>query len=174
MILAAAAFPIMRDALIRAQTAKAQTDVLAIEKALNLYHIDYMEYPSTQNSAMSNSQSVDRMHVLTTPIAYISPLPFVPWYGKKGLFYYDGMQPASSDFEPQYKIQGNYAVWVTTISNYLGGKTNGPLPDWSIDCGGPLSICSSPSPRYWYSPTNGLLSIGGIWRDSDGNNSFNR
>jgi hypothetical protein len=44
---------------------------------------------------------------------------------------------------------------------------------WSISSGGPVSVNNdSPKRTWWYSPTNGILSLGEFWYDSKGNTSF--
>lgn len=173
LTLSALSYPTLRDALIRAQVTKTKTDIGAIEKALYLYRVDNKSYPVSKYLPVFSYCEVDRIIVLTFPVSYLSPVPYLPWYGKSGIIVPSQSNPTNEMREFQYKNQMNYLVWITRKYDQSVESLNNSLPDWSISSGGPISVNFGSDPAIWYSPTNGLLSIGGFWRDSNGISSFN-
>lgn len=86
-ILAAIAIPNMLEAQTRSKVARAQADQRSLATALEAYAVDRNEYPTYKNSidyAPFAGESVTFVPILlTTPISYITSLPFDPFTGKR-------------------------------------------------------------------------------------------
>ncbi|MBN2327179.1 MAG: prepilin-type N-terminal cleavage/methylation domain-containing protein [Candidatus Omnitrophica bacterium] len=172
-ILSMLVIPQARDSMIRAQVVKSQTDMAAIENALHLYHADYSIYPNTRLTPMTRGAEIHKLACLTTPVAYLSDFPFLPWYGETGRPYAKADRLSNGDI--QNKVHSNYIVWVSYSVLYESDDNtllSNPLPDWMMFSGGPVSVYSGADPGRWFSPTNGMRSEGGFWLDSDGSLSF--
>lgn len=86
-ILAAIAVPNFLNAQTRAKIARCETDMKALETALEMYRMDKGHYPYWQDSAGTNVNPVNRRLIpLTTPMAYMSSVPVDPFiYGPPGV-----------------------------------------------------------------------------------------
>lgn len=119
-ILAAIAVPNFLNAQVRAKVAKAQSEMKSLQLALESFFIDNNSYPPMCSDRQYRSQyrdvfgdaeksTIDIAHIavgarrdrriyLTTPVAYISSIPFDPFnsdgtstsygYGSNGMSYY--------------------------------------------------------------------------------------
>ncbi len=75
-ILAVIAVPNFQNALIKAKVSKAYGDMQAISRALNMYRMDYNNFPLASNLKDTVMLLHNfRLRPLTTPSAYISRLP---------------------------------------------------------------------------------------------------
>ncbi|MBN2329803.1 MAG: prepilin-type N-terminal cleavage/methylation domain-containing protein [Candidatus Omnitrophica bacterium] len=80
-ILAAIAVPNFLSAQIRAKVARAEADMRNISTALESYRLDNNFYPPASLADGSTRRKVfDRYVNLTTPVAYMSTIPFDPFF----------------------------------------------------------------------------------------------
>lgn len=168
-VLALTVFSSHRYALIKSGITKSQTDFLLIKNGLSAYYIDHGCYPATMNFlSMIHSLEIHQATLLTTPFAYVAPVPVFPWYGKMGVEY-----SVSSQNKGENTVRYNrYANYILTIPTEKMVQNKSTFL-WSISSGGPVSVNhATPQRALWYSPTNGILSFGGFWSDSRGNESF--
>ena len=88
-ILAAIAVPNFLEAQTRAKVSKSKADMRTLLVATESYRVDYNSIPPYDGD---HNQEPDwwgyTPHLLTTPIAYITSLPFQPFYDK-------GLHPGS-------------------------------------------------------------------------------
>lgn len=160
------AYPPTQNALIKSNLAKAHADILSISKAITLYRMDHSDYPHTQHDIIC-CQEIQRLSVLTTPTAYLPVSPVSPWAGRR---YFIDEEEMIDVNDRDYRYQTNYMVMTTNSQ----AKSDEPFPihGWVVFSGGPLSPEVSPNPETWYSVTNGLISRGGLWHDSNGRTSL--
>lgn len=166
MLLAITAFPYFQNALIRAHTAKINSDFHLIKNSLEMYRTDHRMYP--WQHGIVNLRLIDEVFELTTPVAYLEQIPQNPFLGKI----------AEVEVDPFF-----YPTGFTRHQNYYLGVRNfitdrkifdeDTPPSWSISSGGPISFGTHRSATRWYSSTNGIRSFGGFWMDSTGLSTFN-
>ncbi len=161
-------FPSIQNAIVRAQCAKVQTDMISIRDALTAYHAVHSAFPVIEQN-MYKGVEINRFAILTTPINYIGSIPELPWRGKETTFHFD------DDFLPGRIVKDlNYQIMSFNYvpENFPFTLYNFSPPGWNLMSGGPVSPSVGWQPRYWYSPTNGLYSAGGFYLDSYGTSSF--
>jgi len=80
-ILAAIAVPNFLEAQIRAKVARAQNDIRSLAVGMETYCVDWNDYPGrSDESIFAGYAGPDRGLIrLTTPVAYVSSLPFDPF-----------------------------------------------------------------------------------------------
>ncbi len=78
-ILAAIAVPNFMNARIRAKISRVQADQRNFGNAMEMYYLDNTAYPWTATLPQGNMPIERRWIPLTTPIAYISSLPYDPF-----------------------------------------------------------------------------------------------
>lgn len=151
-ILAAIALPNFLEAQTRSKVARTKSDLRTIATALEAYHVDNKAYP--QAAAIFPPQ---RLHPLTSPVAYITSLPIDPFAGggPMRVYFYGAMDlTAASRWllagrGPDLKSSTNpiefYPGWQEGL--FLGQVVNF---DYMI-----------------YDPTNGTVSWGDVYRASD-------
>jgi type II secretion system protein G len=163
-ILAAIAVPNFLEAQIRAKVSRVKADHYAIATALETYRVDNNNYPET--NIMTRWQ---RFIMLTTPIAYMTSVP------------YDPLLP-HSDWD-----EDDHINWGPRHGAYKMGCTPLVHPSrWALASNGPDLDEDSVPIRFYpgysdevfmtlhpdfnfaiYDPTNGSVSNGDVWRLSD-------
>lgn len=177
-ILAAIAVPNFLEAQTRAKVSRAKADMRSMATAAETYYIDFNYYMVSSNPphpvdgptqwGISNvddykqilsyaSSHYDAMFRLTSPVAYMSSLPSEAPFGSY----------ASFDVTRQH-----VGYWYRGSNIYKGIRRteNAAYPrEWydarySFDAAGPSKRLRGDDNRFVpYDPSNGTLSIGGIW-----------
>lgn len=150
-ILAAIALPNFLEAQTRSKVARTKSDLRTLAMALESYHVDNKAYP--QAAAIFPTQ---RLHPLTTPVAYITSLPpDVFGNGPMRLYLYGAMDLSAAS---RWLLAGR--------GPDLRSSTN-PIefyPGWQEG----LFLGLVENFDYMiYDPTNGTVSWGDIYRASD-------
>lgn len=180
-ILAAIAVPNFLEAQTRAKVSRAKADMRSMATAAETYYIDFNSFmidsnpPITVNGVrypsqwgISNSEDYrqirsytsshyDAMFRLTSPVAYMSSLPAEAPFGSyasydatrqhvgywyRGTNIYRGIKAAQNQVYPREWYEARYSFDAAGPSKRLRGNDNKFVP---------------------YDPSNGTLSIGGIW-----------
>lgn len=159
LVLTVLLLPSIQYALVRANVSKVMIDMNSIKNALNHYYADHSDYPSA-NDLLSHISKIDEIDPLITPYPYLSSFPQLPWLGKEGINIHN-----PEKIEHQIQRNYRYSKEGVHLQNF-----NIPLDQigWFISSGGPVSITWSGNPKYWYTPSNGLLSWGCFYMDSFG------
>lgn len=148
-ILAAIAVPNFLEAQVRAKVSRTRADLRSVAVGLESYVVDNNRLP--EGWQFTNPiASVCRINRITTPIAYITTIPFdVFWKEQPAPF-----NVAGGPFGPGSKFLNyiNDPVSAVGASYILFGY--GPDQDFEILTAGPLH----------YDPTNGTISNGDIYR----------
>lgn len=170
-ILAAIAVPNFLNAMTRAKVARAQSDIRNLSTSLELYKLDNNAYPPIFPPVNMKARFVP----LTTPISYMSSIPFDPFNempldntrGPK-----DGNNPDGVyDYWTRLAAQGNTRgpnFWNAT-TDFPKGKYEwimigfGPTESWIPNLVYPAG---HPRPGEYidYDQSNGLISKGAIYR----------
>jgi prepilin-type N-terminal cleavage/methylation domain-containing protein len=165
-ILAAVALPKFQYALLKTQIAKVNTDFCNIKSALELYYSDYALYPPQKNDFLFNTMYIQGEYRLTTPVSYLSPVPYSPWIGKY-------IKSRISQTNPSgITVHNNYLLATKSFVTDNNTPFLTTYPAWYIASSGPFYVSTGKSSKHWYSITNGLVSEGGFWMDSEGFSSF--
>jgi len=173
-ILAAIAVPNFLNANTRAKIARVQADARSLGTSLESYRLDTNEYPPDARSGVYVHFSFRwegypscGKH-LTTPVAYMSSIPFDPFNSK---FKWEGWTPienAERYRKALFFLNRKYNEDVNSWEPGLPFEDLFRSVQWHIYSVGPslaygwraeLTAC-------WlmpYDPTNGLMSVGGIW-----------
>lgn len=171
-ILAAIAIPNFLEAQVRAKVARVKADIKTIGTAMELYRVDYNFYiPIHQDhhwnhggAILENIQSAWWLSVewsdgttqslgtyLTSPIAYISSIPFDPFFNYLGDFRW-----------PQGIPERTSSLYFTFFGGSFDYGTGGTLYEdigYALISHGPdIDLDYNPS----YDPTNGTTSNGDI------------
>ncbi|MBN2327871.1 MAG: type II secretion system protein GspG [Candidatus Omnitrophica bacterium] len=175
-ILAAIAVPNFINAQTRSKVARSQADAQAISTALEMYKLDVNEYPPDARSGLYQHFSLrwgkepsSGKH-LTTPVAYMNSIPADPFNSKIA---WEGWTPfgnaKDTDEKTMYFLNRKYNDGVNSWEPGLPFANLFTSVNWQLYSIGPsmqygwraeLTAC-------WlmpYSPSNGLMSRGGIWR----------
>lgn len=171
-ILAAIAIPNFLQAQTRAKVAHAVSEMRSCNLGLEMYRLDYNDYPYDDLSSDYNS-----WRRITTPIEYISSIPFDPWgegfppTGRAGDSIFTGWwlwTPYGVVYD--YGREPHFG-FKETNTNYLA-LTIGPDVDFDFPYDGVLShytdTLSRRTSRYIYDPTNGTISSGDIYVSNNG------
>ena len=154
-ILASIAVPNFLEAQIRAKLARAKADMRTITTGLEAYNVDANTYPPTPLNSLGDR--AQRLHFLTTPIAYLSSLPNEVFSASKKEPY------------PYWSAKLNDAMKFSPIFFYLGQEKNrhgrwvlfsrGPDMDYepAVEEGGDGLLMH-------YDPSNGSTSSGDVMR----------
>jgi type II secretion system protein G len=173
-ILAAIAVPNFLNAMVKAQVSRAMTDMKTIGDAAEMYALDQGRIPIgySEGTALGLWDSNHRGNCynrFTTPVAYLSSIPFDPFAEKK----YGGYRPGEAEQTNTYK----YYWWGTMYG------ANGNLQllqqgyTYMQRCIGPSLVERPPyghtillnnSFDNVYHPTNGVKSVGWIFRTNKG------
>jgi type II secretion system protein G len=168
-ILAAIAVPNFLEAQARSKVAREKTELRMIDVALAAYCVDNNEYPPWY--AMGSNGIIHpcswRFNWLTTPIAYITSVPWDPYAFHKEWEETDTGRPKWDTYDLVTRKQQSDDQWThghawrctafgpDYINQYGGGRTNwdGIAPPGFADF-----------PNFIYDPTNGTVSWGDIVR----------
>ncbi len=174
-ILAAIAVPNFLNAQIRAKVARVEADANAVGTALETYHMDTNEYPPDARSGVYVHFSLNweghpsaGKH-LTTPVAYMSSVPFDPFNSK---FKWEGWTPISNPEEYDkglFFLNRKYNEGINSWEPGLPFEHLFRSAKWQIYSVGPSMNYGwrGEDTACWmmpYAPSNGIQSIGGIWR----------
>ena len=162
-ILAAIAVPNFLNAQVRAKVARAQSDMRSIATALEMYSLDYNNFPMSRSNPVTGETGQIRLshrfYPLTTPISYMGSIPNDP-------FYNDLMEVDPSFFDT-YDYYDNWSA-VNIDNGAPGSGTRGYSwrlasagPD-GIMCWGGINCNKNGGTGIDYAPTNGLISDGDI------------
>ncbi len=180
-ILAAIAVPNYLRADLRSRVSRCEADMRSIAHALEAYTVDQRQYPMDFQFYQLGPGSLDSPFAnnclgrLTTPIPYLTALPFSPFTHKPGNWF-DG-DPQSFGYKADFS-------WRAFVLPYLRNNPNVELTKhWAVVASGPdettnwgeymmfgESILNSISggvgggPGCLYDPTNGTVSAGDIVR----------
>jgi len=174
-ILAAIAVPNFLNAQTRAKIARCEADAESIGTALESYRLDTNEYPPDARSGVYTHFSLNwaghpsaGKH-LTTPIAYMSSIPYDPFNSKIGWTGWTPIDNAETYLKAMFFLNRKYNEGVNSWEPGLPFADRFKNARWQIYSIGPsveygwreqLTAC-------WlmpYDASNGLTSIGGIWR----------
>lgn len=143
---------------VRANVARARSDMRSLATAIESYHIDYGVYPAwkaTQERNVDGPQSA-APYVLTTPTAYISSLHHDPFNYKYTYSYY-------STHDPDNPNSDSWILWSPGPDRKFDITLNHVITLYNPNSTTP-SLALVP---YTYDPTNGTESGGDIWRVRD-------
>ena len=202
-ILAAIAIPNFLQAQVRAKVSRVQSDLRSVATALESYRVDYGAYPAADQYALHTWHYCNYLRVndgagndtgtfaLTTPIDYLSSIPWDPFIQKGRL------NPSSPRYLTSYVYTNFEAMWQeSSFFNYPQGTGYGSSPSihldyygggptrsaWLLLSQGPDGVSNWPqipfagclglqamvdrtSPLFFnYDPTNGTISTGDIFR----------
>jgi len=171
-ILAAVAIPNLVNALIRANVARAKSDMRTFETALSAYRMDYGHYFFWSGYKTAG----ERFHAITTPIAYLTSIPIDPFsYNRNYL-------PDTVDYTEMTE-EIDYIPYDQRGVMCLYANEDGRQPtDWILlsigpdlcECyaflAGKMALGPGVTQRLYttwlYSPTNGIRSFGNIYHIS--------
>ncbi len=188
-VLAAIAVPNFLNAQVRAKIARAQSDLRNLSVGIDSYQLDQNGFPWPIRGGVT----INIVHELTTPVAYVSSVdledPFAP---KKMLEYMrdQGQLVFDSYVYVNYRgrwgqgeCAGRYSVPITDCPNGYGMKSLGPdgensggvhwplemrLKGGEVTPGNPFVRPGMHTNDRLYNPSNGLNSIGDIIRFGGG------
>lgn len=159
-ILAAIALPNMLEAQTRSKIARVRSDMRTLRTGLEAYRVDYEEYIHDWNSNDVNvNNDVDTWRQLTTPVAYLSSIPYSPFVSRNH---------HHNPYGPQevYIYGGPPDAWYGELGlHYILGS---PGPDQYSDFLFDLTTVRAIEAREplgmdkLYDPTNGTLSKGDL------------
>ncbi|MGI6455410.1 MAG: prepilin-type N-terminal cleavage/methylation domain-containing protein [bacterium] len=185
-ILAAIAVPNFLNAQVRAKVARAESEMRSLQNALESFFIDNNSYPpmnsgdrnlkrqyregfdepdgaTLEHAHIATGARSDRRIYLTTPVAYISSIPFDPFhgdgqsdsygYGSDGTSYY-----ILTSFGPDQQ-DGHGSVADLNEWRYTGARLNDYRRKATRQQKGNFSL-----PEMVYDPSNGTSSSGDILR----------
>jgi type II secretory pathway pseudopilin PulG len=169
LLFAAIAVPNFLEAQTRSKVSRARNDMRSMATALESYYVDYNKYPASSSNASGNlyaylgpnspmsSQPTfgllgNKGAVLTTPIAYITSIPFDPFAPVAGAPFCYYLDPTGT----------TWLLW-----------SAGPDKKYDITAKNIVGILNPQNPNMTsnptllaltYDPTNGTKSPGDIWR----------
>lgn len=165
-ILAAIAVPNFLEAQTRSKVSRSQADMRSVATAMEAYYVDHNEYPPYNNPrdyALFAGEPIVFLPInITTPVAYMTSLPFDPFPGKRtGL---DEPDPTT------YFYMHNYGVEYLGKTQFeghvedhffslMGQERAVKWTEWSF---GP--DMEDDHGTVMYDPTNGTISDGDMMR----------
>jgi len=184
-VLAAIAVPNFLNAQIRAKIARVQADMRNLGTAVEMYHTDYNAYPCDGQEPTCLWSWATQSWRLTTPIAYMSEIPFDPWaddtpWEEKAVKHYwyttkegyGGVR--ASGRQSSVAGRNNVRLYDPPRQNFRFGFTS-PGPDkcweWDRPYFMPFSQYYAGDVLY-YNSSNGVISNGDIYMFGPGN-AFN-
>lgn len=166
-ILAAIAIPNFLQAQTRAKVANAVSDMRTLILGLQMYRVDFDTWPRDMNQF--GGTDYDSWVHLTTPIAYVSSVPFDPWGSA-----FSGVGWGSWIKTPHgvvYDYGHEFSGGPTPLAHYVDSNVH-----FSVLSIGPNATYDFPwswnefrdvyknmNSRYIYDPTNGTISYGDIY-----------
>lgn len=186
-ILAAIAVPNFLEAQVRSKVSRVKADLRSIATALESYAVDNNSYPVIELPPSANPK-----WVLTTPIAYLTSMPFDVFRlaspssgtlnGMEKIYLYG--ENSAKNMARSADPQASATAWVVmsggpdtdfdvSISDGSGFVPDISrlvfYPEWSPDLFTPAGLASGTGAIQYmhYDPTNGTVSSGDIYRFSD-------
>lgn len=174
-ILAAIAVPNFIGAMTKAQVSRAMADMATIGNAAEMYSLDQGRVPIGYSEGMalglwnSNSRG-DSYNRFTTPVAYLGSIPFDPFAEKK----YGGYRP---DDAGATRNTYKYYWWGTMYGDNGNAQLLGQGYVYMQRCIGPSLVERPPYGHdillrnytdNIYHPSNGVASVGWIFRTNKG------
>lgn len=180
-ILAAIAVPNFLEAQVRAKTSRGYADMRSMATAIEAYKVDYNHYPMDYQfyqwgpGSLSDPHAGVPLGVMTTPIAFMTTLPF-------NVFKYEHGVTDGDTKHYGYKADDRWRSIVSpgVFSSYPGADQNrhwvlvSPGPDQTANNGEyamfgqvPLNATTAfagGGPGCLYDPTNGTVSAGDLVR----------
>jgi len=171
-ILAAIAVPNFLEAQVRSKVGRVQEDMRNLATALESYRVDNTKYPSGRDlGQMTNSYLYPGggmptgFWVLTTPVAYITSIPFEPFIAKLSpyshYFYFSDTDIASDGSDARAALVMNWNVFILRIPPYTWGGWDDCPHNWLLRSNGPDREANHAVP---YDSSNGTVSMGDIVR----------
>lgn len=154
-ILASIAVPNFLEAQVRSKAAAAQVDLRTLVAGLESYNAEWSRYPPTPMESLGDRMF--RLKFLTTPIAYLTSVPFE-------VFKLDEREPYA-----YWSANLNDAMKVSPIYYYLPEEKN-RKGRWALFSRGPdINYEAAPEEGgegllMHYDPTNGTVSNGDLMR----------
>ncbi len=159
LILISIALPNFMESRVRALVTKIKAEHKSLYTALESYRQTYPKYPPTYHERIflwKQNPNVETitvrwgLSVLTTPIAFIKPLPYASFttIGSRGGGDYNTKPDSGSAYEKGFFIGLTELGWRKSA-------------EYNLRDTGPDQIFNNDRPRQ-YSPTNGTLSTGDI------------
>ncbi|MCG3199851.1 MAG: hypothetical protein GHCLOJNM_04379 [bacterium] len=192
LILIAIALPNFLEAQIRSKIAHVRQEMRTLTTATESYRVQWnMREPKTDMPGLSIAGTYSEWwgfasHLLTTPIRFLTELPFEPFTDDYTIGFWRALSGAESD--PPYTVIRNTAIaasWpigsVVTNNPEVQQKAGGPVPIselWNTSAKHSAFIYYSSgadrvdstvwgTPQF-YSPTNGTVSFGDIYEFGSG------
>ena len=165
-ILAAIAVPNFLEAQMRSKVTRAVSDMRAVGVAIKIYQTDHNQIPTLhrflQAGWIIDYMRLEGSHIrragdlLTTPIAYLTQVPFD---------YFNSQMPGG------WPDPGN-VQWSFLMSAAPQGHRpqfdNIPAGFWFLESCGPSLVWDHPAGPWEYDPTNGTVSVGNMAYFHDG------
>ena len=164
-ILAAIAVPNFLEAQVRAKVGRVETDMRSLATALEAYRIENTKYPSGRDLGQMFPGSEIGFWVLTTPVAYMTSIPFEPFIAKQRpyshYFYFSDTDVASDGSDARAALVMNWNVFILRIPPYTWGGWDDCPHNWLLRSNGPDREANHAVP---YNASNGTVSMGDIVR----------
>ncbi|MGC8841903.1 MAG: type IV pilin protein [Candidatus Sumerlaeaceae bacterium] len=171
-ILAAIAVPNFLEAQTRSKVSRAKSDLRSIATALESYYVDNNHYPPF-TVFVRGLLGEQQIHLVTTPVAYISSVPQDVFQAGKPKKYPGATGTcAAKNYDDWYGPYPRYFLY-STNTFLLNGESG-----WTVRCMGPdldfdLVGCASDNDiaeplNGKYDPTNGTVSNGDVLRAGGG------
>ncbi len=167
-ILAAIAIPNFLEAQTRSKLSRVRADMRSIALAIEAYSVEHNQIPPVKSTF--EGALLERLHHLTTPIAYISAVPRDPFVRRRPPLYYEGSADDPSGATYLYNTGQNTVGYGDADQELLERK------GWSLTSGGPdqqllfpyfpfapAFLANARHLVYIYDPTNGTNSPGEIF-----------
>lgn len=166
-ILAAIAVPNFLNAQMRARIAQVHSDQKTYADCLEMYYLDNGAYPWTDANPHGNSPIDRRWIALTTPIPYISGLPYDP-FGDGDKFSKSGNCPEYVTYDSWIALpkHNHFSFLITVAANLHIEPTN--LRYAFVSQGPDKRVWACEGGDMFYDSSNGLVSIGDILRAGPG------
>jgi type II secretion system protein G len=182
-ILSAIAVPNFLEAQTRSKVSRTKSDLRSLADAIEVYHVDNRNYPPARSFCEGFMESINDYFTcpleITTPVAYISNLPFDIFnqkhrykYISPGFGYSNGVPTILAIWIPSDFPQGQAPTADIPYFDYGCSPVKWAI--WSVGPKGDVGFWNAgmdhhPVPsRIWYDPTNGTISDGIIVRLSTG------
>jgi len=173
-ILAAIAVPNFLEAQTRSKVSRAKADMRSDITALESYRVDNNTYPQDGDDpeTMVSFDSRERLRVLTTPIAYLTALPFDPFNSLKPIapdnaqdwpaIALQALCPGDPPYPYLYNTYGQFKEGYTAMGIWQPADAGHP-DNFSLTGLGPdRKFDSVLGTMLQYDPTNGTVSAGDI------------
>ncbi|MDK2971779.1 MAG: hypothetical protein PWP23_1534 [Candidatus Sumerlaeota bacterium] len=175
-ILAAIAVPNFLEAQTRSKVSRAKADMRSIATGLEAYAVDYQRTPPWFVPVQSGGiflQGAQQIHLITTPVAYMSSIPQDVFQAGKPVTSTNANKNYSAFLGPY----PNYFIYTDRYATQGSFKLNGAEgwsvrvmgPDTDFDLVGDTNDGDTAIPENGvYDPTNGTISNGDVIRSGGG------